>query len=216
MSQKMDGCNITGELTKPVISGKKIAVLVSGSGSNLFALINAVKSKIINNAEVSLVISNKKDAYALEIAKHENIKSVYLQRSLFESDEEYDAHLVSVLKQNNIDIVLLAGYLRIISAYFIKSFENKILNIHPSLLPDFGGKGMYGIKVHQAVIDSNNKISGCSVHLVTKEIDGGRVLAQAAVDINNNETAKTLAAKVLEQEHILYPMTVNDYILSLK
>lgn len=201
MLQEMDGYNY------------KLAVLASGSGSNLASLINAVNSKSIANANIALVISNKKDAYALTIARNANIPAIYLQKSLFNSEEEYDLHLINKLKEHQIDIVLLAGYLRIITPPFLKAFKDRILNIHPSLLPDFGGKGMYGMKVHQAAINSKSKKSGCSVHLVTEEIDGGPVLAQAIVSIEPDDTPEILAAKVLKEEHKLYPKAVNKFIM---
>lgn len=188
-----------------------LAVLASGSGSNLGAIINAVNSNTIKNADISLVISNKESAYALTRAKEAGIPSVYVKRSHFASDEDYDLHLLEILKNHNIDLVLLAGYLRIITIPFLKAYEDRILNIHPSLLPDFGGKGMYGIKVHQSVIGAQKDKSGCTVHIVTEEVDGGRILAQACVDVLQGDTPETLATKVLVQEHKLYPKAINDY-----
>lgn len=200
-----------GGYKKPVL----LAVLASGNGSNLKALIKAINSGDIANANISLVISNKKDSKALTIAKESDISAVLLERNLFDSDEEYDLSLLNKLKEFEIDVVILAGYLRIITAPFLKAYENRILNIHPSLLPDFGGRGMYGMKVHQAVINSKVEKSGCTVHLVTEEIDGGEVLAQACVCITSDDTAEILAAKVLKEEHKLYPQAVNDFIFSL-
>lgn len=192
--------------------GYNIAVLASGSGSNLGSLIDAVDSGNIQNAKIALVISNKKDAYALIRAKNAQIPAIYLQRSLFNSDEEYDFQIINLLKEHKIDVVLLAGYLRILTPRLINSYKNRILNIHPSLLPDFGGKGMYGIKVHEAVINSKSDKSGCSVHIVTDEIDGGPVLAQACVSVLPDDTAESLAAKVLKEEHKLYPEALNKFI----
>lgn len=195
---------------------RNIAVLASGNGSNLAALINAVNSGNIANANIALVVSNKKDAYAITIAKNAGIPAVSIERSLFNSDEEYDLFLLNKLKEFKIDIVLLAGYLRIITSPFLKAFENRILNIHPSLLPDFGGKGMYGMKVHQAVLNAKPEKSGCTVHLVTEKIDGGPILAQAIVSVTPDDTPEILAAKVLKEEHKLYPQAVNKFIASLK
>ena len=189
-----------------------LAILASGSGSNLGALISAVESQAINNADISLVISNKETAYALTRAQKANIPAICLKRNLFNSDEEYDREVIKNLKEYNIDVVILAGYLRIITKPFLKAFEGRILNIHPSLLPDFGGKGMYGAKVHEAVINAKKAKSGCSVHIVTEEIDGGPILAQACVPVSPNDTPESLAKKVLKEEHKLYPTAVNDFI----
>ncbi len=191
---------------------KKIAVLASGGGSNLAALIEAVNRGDIQNAAIELIISNKKDAYALIRGKEANIPIFYLPRSMFKSNEDYDNQIIEKLNEYNIDLILLAGYLRIITKPFIKAFEKRILNIHPSLLPNFGGKGMYGMKVHQAVIDSKCSKSGCTVHLVTEEIDKGPILGQESVDIEFDDTPESLAAKVLVKEHLLYPRVVNEYV----
>jgi len=214
MSQEMDGFK-TNELLNAPASQKNIAVLVSGNGSNLKALINAVNTGKITNANIALVISNKKNANALKIAKDAEIPAVYIARDVFDSDEEYDLFLLIKLNEYSIDLVLLAGYLRIITPTFLKAYENRILNIHPSLLPSFGGKGMYGMKVHQAVLNSKSDKSGCTVHLVTEEIDGGPILAQACVSIAPEDTAEVIAAKILIEEHKLYPQAVNNFISTI-
>ena len=214
MSQEMDGFK-TNELLNAPASQKNIAVLVSGNGSNLKALINAVNTGKITNANIALVISNKKNANALKIAKDAEIPAVYIARDVFDSDEEYDLFLLNKLNKYSIDLVLLAGYLRIITPTFLKAYENRILNIHPSLLPSFGGKGMYGMKVHQAVLNSKSDKSGCTVHLVTEEIDGGPILAQACVSIAPEDTAEVIAAKILIEEHKLYPQAVNNFISTI-
>jgi len=205
MLQKQAGYNTNSEK-------KNIAVLASGSGSNLASIINAVSTGIIENAMVALVISNKKEAYALTRAKEAGINTLYIQRSLFNSDEDYDIFLADSLKKHNIDVILTAGYLRIITKPLLEAYENKILNIHPSLLPDFGGKDMYGIKVHQAVISAKVQESGCTVHLVTEEIDGGPILAQAKVCVMSDDSPEILAARVLAEEHKLFPKAVNEFI----
>ena len=214
MSQEMDGFK-TNELLNAPASQKNIAVLVSGNGSNLKALINAVNTGKITNANIALVISNKKNVNALKIAKDAEIPAVYIARDVFDSDEEYDLFLLIKLNEYSIDLVLLAGYLRIITPTFLKAYENRILNIHPSLLPSFGGKGMYGMKVHQAVLNSKSDKSGCTVHLVTEEIDGGPILAQACVSIAPEDTAEVIAAKILIEEHKLYPQAVNNFISTI-
>ncbi|OGH96777.1 MAG: phosphoribosylglycinamide formyltransferase [Candidatus Melainabacteria bacterium GWA2_34_9] len=210
----MDGFK-TNELLNAPASQKNIAVLVSGNGSNLKALINAVNTGKITNANIALVISNKKNVNALKIAKDAEIPAVYIARDVFDSDEEYDLFLLNKLNKYSIDLVLLAGYLRIITPTFLKAYENRILNIHPSLLPSFGGKGMYGMKVHQAVLNSKSDKSGCTVHLVTEEIDGGPILAQACVSIAPEDTAEVIAAKILIEEHKLYPQAVNNFISTI-
>lgn len=198
-----------------MVGYKRIAILASGNGSNLASLINAINSGKIANANIALVISNKKDAQALTRAREAKIPAFYIARNLFNSDEEYDFFLLNKLNEYKIDVVLLAGFLRILTPPFLKAFENRILNIHPSLLPEFGGKGMYGIKVHQAVINSKAEKSGCTVHLVTEKIDGGLILAQATVSIEPNDTAELLSAKVLAEEHKLYPQAVNNFISTI-
>ena len=194
---------------------KNIAVLASGGGSNLASIINAINDNMLTNVNIALVISDRENAYALTRATDAGIPAVYVKRSLYASDEEYDVFITETLKSYNTDIVVLAGYLRIITEPFLKAFENKILNIHPSLLPDFGGKGMYGMKVHQSVINSKAQKSGCTVHLVTKEVDGGPILDRAIVSVMPEDTPEILAAKVLKEEHKLYPKALSDFISAL-
>lgn len=197
-------------------TGIKIAVLASGNGSNLGALIEASNSSKINNAEIILVISDREQAYALTRAKEAGISALYFRRSLFNSDEDYDLNIIKSLREHNTDIVLLAGYMRIVTRPFLESYENRILNIHPSLLPEFGGRGMYGMNVHRAVIDAKKEQSGCSVHLVTEEIDGGRIVGQACVPVFPEDTPEILAARILKEEHKLYPTAVNRFIEDLR
>lgn len=185
---------------------KRLAILASGGGSNLGAIIEAINSGIINNAEISLVISNKADAFALSRAENAGIPAFCLKN---------DEQILDKLKEFNIDLVLLAGYLKILTKPFLDKYNGRILNIHPSFLPDFGGKGMYGIKVHQEVIKSGVLFSGCSVHIVTEEIDGGPILAQTKVPVMQDDTPEILAKRVLEQEHLLYPIAVQKYIENL-
>lgn len=192
-----------------------LAVLASGSGSNLASLISAVNQGIIDNAHISLVISNKQSAYALQRAREAEIPAINLKRSEFANDEAFDAEIVRWLRKYDIDVVLLAGYLRILTAPLLESYSNRILNIHPSLLPDFGGVGMYGIKVHEAVINAGVAKSGCTIHLVNKTVDGGPILSQAEIPVLPDDTAHTLAERVLKEEHKLYPATVRDFVNQL-
>ena len=168
-----------------------IGVLISGGGTNLQAIIDETKSGGINGT-VKLVISNKENAYGLERARLSNIKAVY------ETDED---KIIELLKENNIDLIVLAGYLKIITPKFVDEFRNKIINIHPSLIPSFCGKGYYGEKVHQGVIDYGAKVTGATVHFVDEGADTGTIIMQEAVNVEQDDDAKSLAKRVLEVEH---------------
>lgn len=192
-----------------------LAVLVSGNGSNLASLISAVNEGVLDNAQISLVISNKSSAYALKRAEEAKIPTITLKRSVFADDEEFDAEIVKKLKEYNIDLVLLAGYLRILTEPLLESYTNRILNIHPSLLPYFGGIGMYGMKVHEAVVKAKAEKSGCTVHIVNKDIDNGPILGKTQVPVWPDDTPKEVAERVLKEEHKLYPVTVRDYVNQL-
>ena len=168
-----------------------IGVLISGGGTNLQAIIDETKSGGINGT-VKLVISNKENAYGLERARLSKIKAVY------ETDED---KIIGLLKENNIDLVVLAGYLKIITPKFVDEFRNKIINIHPSLIPSFCGKGYYGEKVHQGVIDYGAKVTGATVHFVDEGADTGAIIMQETVNVEQDDDAKSLAKRVLEVEH---------------
>ena len=175
-----------------------IGVLISGGGSNLQVIIDDCESKKING-NIKVVISNREDAFGLERAKKHNIRSV------FEKDED---EVIKILKEENIDLVVLAGYLKIISPKFVSEFENKIMNIHPALIPSFCGDGFYGEKVHQAVIDYGAKVSGATVHFVNEKADAGPIIMQDTVKVMDDDDAKTLAKRVLEVEHTILPRCV--------
>ena len=175
-----------------------IGVLISGGGSNLQVIIDDCESKKING-NIKVVISNREDAFGLERAKKHNIRSV------FEKDED---EVIKILKEENIDLVVLAGYLKIISPKFVSEFENKIMNIHPALIPSFCGDGFYGEKVHQAVIDYGAKVSGATVHFVNEKADAGPIIIQDTVKVMDDDDAKTLAKRVLEVEHTILPRCV--------
>ena len=168
-----------------------IGVLISGGGTNLQAIIDETKSGGINGT-VKLVISNKENAYGLERARLSGIKAIY------ETDED---KIIELLKENNIDLIVLAGYLKIITPKFVDEFRNKIINIHPSLIPSFCGKGYYGEKVHQGVIDYGAKVTGATVHFVDEGADTGAIIMQEAVNVEQDDDAKSLAKRVLEVEH---------------
>lgn len=169
----------------------RIAVFASGSGSNLESLISAEKEKFFSS-KIALVVSNKKEAYALERAKNHNIKT-YL--------EEGENELLLKLQEEKIDLIVLAGYLKILGKNLLDSYKGRIINIHPSLLPKFGGKGMYGIHVHEAVFAAKEKRSGASVHFVTEEIDGGEIILQASLNIEPLNSPKEIQEAVLILEH---------------
>ena len=168
-----------------------IGVLISGGGTNLQAIIDETKSGGINGT-VKLVISNKEDAYGLERARLSGIKAIY------ETDED---KIIGLLKESNIDLIVLAGYLKIITPKFVDEFRNKIINIHPSLIPSFCGKGYYGEKVHQGVIDYGAKVTGATVHFVDEGADTGAIIMQETVNVEQDDDAKSLAKRVLEVEH---------------
>lgn len=169
----------------------KIGVLVSGGGTNLQAIIDACEKKEIPG-QVVAVISNKKNAYALERAKNHKI---------FQSVENDEEEIIALLKEKKVDVVVLAGYLKILSAEMVEAFQNKIINIHPSLIPSFSGAGYYGIKVHESVIARGCKISGATVHFVNEGADEGPIISQEVVRIEDDDTPTTLQQKVLKVEH---------------
>lgn len=176
-----------------------IGVLISGGGTNLQAIIDASESGEINGA-VKVVISNKINAYGLERAKNHNIRSIY------ETDED---KIIEILKENKIDVVVLAGYLKIISPKFVNEFRHKMINIHPSLIPSFCGTGFYGQRVHQAVIDYGVKVTGATVHFVDEGADTGPIIMQDVVEVDKNDDAKSLAKKVLEVEHRILTKSIS-------
>ena len=184
----------------------KIAVLVSGNGTNLQAIID----HYLNNPDIkiSLVISNKADAYALKRASLANIPTMVISKKDFpnQSDE-----ILKQVKANNIDLIVLAGYLSILSGSIINEYKNKIINIHPSLIPSFCGPGMYGMHVHEAVLKRGVKVSGATIHFVSEEVDGGPIIWQEAVSIADLETAEDIQKRVLEIEHKILPKVVELY-----
>ncbi len=178
----------------------RIAVLVSGGGTNLQALIDAQKSGIIKSGEIVLVASNKVDAYALTRAKENDIEGFVM---------EDEAHLLKKLQEKEIDLIVLAGFLKILSEDFIRAYEDRIINIHPSLIPSFCGKGAYGLKVHEMALEYGVKVTGATVHFVNEIPDGGKIIAQKAVEILKDDTPETLQRRVMEQaEWILLPQAV--------
>lgn len=178
---------------------KRIGVLVSGGGTNLQALIDAQSNGVIKSGEIVTVVSNKSDAYALERAKNAGIDAHFISKKECGSTEAFDIALRDYMQKMNVDIVVLAGFLAILGKDFIDAYRDRIVNIHPSLIPSFCGDGFYGLKVHQAALDYGVKVTGATVHLVNEITDGGKILMQKAVYINDDDTAETLQKRVMEE-----------------
>ncbi|MEE0839663.1 MAG: phosphoribosylglycinamide formyltransferase [Acutalibacteraceae bacterium] len=184
----------------------RIAVLVSGGGTNLQALIDAQKSGIIKSGEITLVISNKKDAYALTRAENAGIKTCVIEKK---GNLNFEADIIKALEENKTDIIVLAGFMCILSKDFTSLYENRILNVHPSLIPSFCGEGFYGLHVHEAALDYGVKVTGATVHFVNAIPDGGKIILQKAVAIEDGDTPEILQKRVMEQaEWIILPEAV--------
>ena len=184
----------------------KIGVLVSGGGTNLQALIDAQRSGIITDGEISLVISNNPGAYALERAANSDIKTAVVNKKECTSQEEFEERLISTLEENGIELIILAGFMCILSENFTKRYPERIINVHPSLIPSFCGKGFYGLHVHEAALSYGVKVTGATVHFVNEIPDGGKIILQKAVDILPDDTPETLQKRVMENaEWIILP-----------
>ena len=181
-----------------------IAVFASGRGSNFQAILKAIDDGRLP-ARVSLLISNNSNAGALEIARSQKIPAIHLSQKQFSSDIAYEERLLELLKQHSVELIALAGYMKRVPARVIERYRNRILNIHPALLPAFGGPGMYGIHVHEAVLAAGVKASGATVHIVDEEYDKGPIVMQKTVEVLSGDTPETLAARVLPVEHEIYP-----------
>ena len=187
-----------------------IAVLVSGGGTNLQALIDAEKAGKIENGRISVVVASKPGVYALERAKNAGIEGVVLARKDFESVDDYSAALEKLLREKKTDLIVLAGFMTITNAAFTKAFENRIINVHPALIPSFCGKGYYGLHVHEAALARGVKLSGATVHFVNEVCDGGPIILQKAVPVEPGDTPETLQRRVMEQaEWQLLPEAVS-------
>ncbi|MEI7884717.1 MAG: phosphoribosylglycinamide formyltransferase [Clostridia bacterium] len=187
----------------------RIAVFVSGSGSNLQALIDAKAAGKIAQGEIALVLSNFPEAYALRRAKNNNIPIAVVRRQEFSSRNEFETTIEQILNEYKIDLIVFAGFLAIVSVEFVQKYKNKIINVHPSLLPAFGGKGMYGINVHKAVLAQKVETTGATVHFVNEITDGGEILAQLEVPVLPFDTPEILQKRVLERaEWIILPQVV--------
>src|SRR5687768_8296845 len=188
----------------------KIGILISGRGSNMVALVDAVKSGEIPDSEVAVVISDKANAAGLERARERGVETVVVERR-GRTREEHDAEIIDELRRRDVELVCLAGYMRLLSKDFILAFPDKIMNIHPSLLPAFPG-----LNVQQQAIDAGVKTSGCTVHFVNEDLDAGPIILQRAVEVKDDDTADTLAARILEQEHVAYVEAIKHIIRGKK
>ena len=176
----------------------KIAVLVSGGGTNLQALIDAENSGIIKSGTISLVVSNVKGAYALTRAQNANIETLTVSKKELGSQEAFEEKLISELEARGIELIILAGFMSILSEKFTRKFENRIINVHPSLIPAFCGKGFYGLRVHEAALEYGVKVTGATVHFVNEIPDGGKIIMQKAVKILDKDTPETLQKRVMK------------------
>jgi len=191
----------------PCTLGLNLCVFASGSGSNLKAIIKASLTGRINS-RVSLVISNNSGAGALKTAAEYNIPYLHLSQKLFATQKEFTAEILRSLKKHKVNFILLAGYMKMLDPVIIKKFRNRIINIHPALLPKFGGKGMYGIHVHEAVVAANEQITGATIHFVNEVYDSGAVILQKQVRVKPADDAESLQKRVLRAEHKLYPEAI--------
>lgn len=180
----------------------KIAVFVSGGGTDLQSIIDYEQNGLLKNGSIALVVSNRKKAYGLERARQAGIEA------LWEKDQD---RILEILKEKEIDLIVLAGYLAILSEKFVKAYEHRIINIHPSLIPAFCGPGMYGLHVHEAVLERGAKVSGATVHFVNEITDGGPIILQEAVKVFDDDTPELLQARILEVEHRILPQAVSLY-----
>ena len=189
---------------------KRIAVLVSGGGTNLQALIDAQQRGELGGGEIAAVISSKKGAFALERAAKAGIPGYVLSRKKFESNQAMTVALVDMLKELNIDLVVLAGCMVIFSQELVDAYPNAIMNVHPALIPSFCGKGFYGLHVHEAALEYGVKLSGATVHFVSAECDGGPIIAQKAVEVRTDDTPESLQQRIMEEaEWKLLPQAVS-------
>ena len=188
---------------------KRIAVLVSGGGTNLQALIDAQKSGIITSGKITLVISNNPDAYALQRAKNTGINTAVVNKKECANQADFEEKLILALEENKTDFIVLAGFMCILSENFTKKYADRIINVHPSLIPSFCGKGFYGLRVHEAALEYGVKVTGATVHFVNEIPDGGKIIMQKAVNIEDGDTPEILQKRVMEQaEWIILPEAV--------
>ncbi len=184
----------------------KIACFVSGRGSNLKAILDEIENGNLQ-AEISLAVSNKSDCPAIQFCKEKGIDTFIISK-----DSSNYTDLIDILNKKEINLIVLAGFMKKIPIFFVESFPNRIINIHPALLPSFGGIGMYGMNVHKAVFESSAKVSGPTIHFVNSNYDEGKIISQSAVDINDVKTPEEIAEKVLKEEHKLLPFIIKKFV----
>lgn len=192
------------------MSPVNIGVLISGGGTNLQSLIDGIKSNKING-QIKAVISSKKNVYGLERAKNNDIEGFYVDSRKFNDNIDFNREILKIFKEKNVELIVLAGYLKILSKELVKEYKDKIINIHPSLIPSFCGKGFYGQRVHQAVLDYGVKITGATVHFADEGTDTGSIILQEAVKVYENDTVETLQKRVLQLEHEILCKAVELY-----
>jgi len=188
---------------------KRIAILISGRGSNMVALADAARDGTIHNGEVAVVISDKRNAAGLEKARERGIETLVIERGA-RTREEHDREIVTALRTRQIDLVCLAGYMRVLSSEFIDAFRGRILNIHPSLLPSYPG-----LEAQRQALEDRAKVSGCTVHFVDETLDGGPIVVRREVPVFEDDTADSLAARILDEEHKLYPLAVGKVLADI-
>jgi formyltetrahydrofolate-dependent phosphoribosylglycinamide formyltransferase len=193
---------------------KNIVVFASGSGSNFQSIIDSISSGSLE-ATITGLITDRENIQSLDRAKFHNIPYSILSPNNFDNPQQYETKLFDVLNSYKADIIILAGYLKKIPNLIIKSYQNRILNIHPSLLPKYGGKGFYGKKVHEAVLNNGETVSGCTVHIVNEIYDDGPILGQTEVPVFDHDSTIDLARRVLAEEHKLYPKVISEFLKTL-
>ncbi|AEH59941.1 phosphoribosylglycinamide formyltransferase [Methanosalsum zhilinae DSM 4017] len=202
----LQNCNIV-KLHKKSAMTCNIAVLVSGRGSNLQSIIDNIESGYIRNASINVVVSDVHDAYALERARDRAIDAIFINPSEHGSKKDYEKYLIGILEEYSIDLILLAGYMRLLGNSFIRRYKNRIMNIHPSLLPSFKG-----LDAQKQALEYGVKVSGCTVHFVDEGMDSGPIILQQSVRVLENDTVESLSERILEQEHVIYPEAVKLFV----
>lgn len=199
------------------MSNIKTAVFVSGGGTNLQALIDAKQSGIIKDADFTLVLSSNEQAYALTRAENAGIKTAVVSRKAAENQQDFERQILNILDENEIELIVLAGFMSILSADFTRRYDERIINVHPALIPSFCGKGYYGLHVHEAALEYGVKVSGATVHFVNEVPDGGKIIMQKAVEVKDDDTPETLQRRIMEQaEWIILPQSVQKVAQKLK
>lgn len=187
----------------------KIGVLVSGGGTNLQAIIDNIENNYIKDAEISVVVSSNPNAYALERAKKHNIEGITIRKKDFENSYDYEQALIDCFNERKVELIIMAGFMVVIGKKFIDAFRNRIMNVHPSLIPSFCGDGFYGLRVHEAALSRGVKLTGATVHFVDEITDGGPVILQKSVDVLEDDTAEVLQKRVMQEaEWVIYPEAV--------